>query len=145
MTAERSESPRNATSDGHPEAAAKRDAAVLLLAKGCSSDKTGEQLGVTGGTVRTWLSRYPEMRAQISDVRRSMFEAATGRAAEEAADMVDVLVDLAASDKVEPQHRIRAALGVLDQAVKLRGHTDLEAEFQKLREAVEGMVGGGAL
>lgn len=143
MTPEREEKRGQAADWGaRPGTAEKIDKAVLLLARGYTSEQAGAELGVTGGAVRHWLVSYPQMRDCISDTRRTMFEAATGRAADQAAGMIDVLVELAVDTKLEPQHRIRAALGVLEQAIRLRAHTDLEVEFQKLREIVEGMTGG---
>lgn len=119
-----------------------RAEAAQLEARGYTSDQIGERLGVPGSTVRNWRQE-PKYGQRVSETRRAMFDAATGRAAGDVVRMVDVLVELAVDSRIEPQHRIRAASVVLDQAQKLRNHTDLEAEFQKLRDVVEGMASGG--
>lgn len=119
-----------------------RDKAALLLAAGQSTDVAGRAVGVDGRTVRRWRAEDSDFRARVDQARQAMFDAALGRAVDAAASMVDALRVIALDEGEESPVRVRAATAVLDQAVKLRQHVELESEFAELRTAVEKITGG---
>lgn len=117
-----------------------RDEAAQLEARGYTSDQIGERLGVPGSTVRNWRQN-DDFRTKVDEVRRRLFDEATGRAADNMAAMVDVLTSIALDEGEESPVRVRAASIVLAEGQKLRDHTDLEERIAALEMAHQERAG----
>jgi hypothetical protein len=129
-------------SDGasRPTTAANLDRAALLEAQGASTDDIAAQLGVAAGTVRDWRTR-DEYREAVRQLRADMVDAVVGQTSAVASAAVQRLAAIVADPKTPPAVATRAALGVLDQLVKLRTHADLDARVAELEALLKGGAG----
>lgn len=109
--------------------------AAALLARGTSTDKTGEAVGVSGRTVRRWRED-PSFENEVQTARRAILtETATALGAA-ARDAVAVLC--AALGDESPTIRVRAALGILGALPTVSEHIELEQRLAALEVSITG-------
>ncbi|WP_019072391.1 hypothetical protein [Streptomyces hokutonensis] len=121
------------TSNGLTELDAKAQA-VVLLARGTNSDKVGEQVGVSGRTIRRW-AEAPEFRAEVEAARRALLDEAVRALSSAARDAVTVLHDSLSDDS--PAIRLRAAVALLGALPNIAEHVALEERVAALEAAFD--------
>ncbi len=119
--------PPHATADWTP----KQQRAALLLASGRPVRATAKAVKAGERTVYDWLDK-PEFCSYVARVRGDIFERSVGRLARSAARATAALDKLLADPS--PAIRLRAAVAVLDSAVKLRTHVELDARIAFLEQ-----------
>jgi hypothetical protein len=92
----------------------RRALAALLTAR--TAQDAASQAGVGERTLRRWLNR-PSFRVAYTEASRQRLSEAVGQLRAASAEAVNVL--RAALDDQHTGHRIRAAIGLLDTAVKV--------------------------
>jgi hypothetical protein len=107
--------------------------AVILLARGTNSDKTGEQVGVSGRTIRRW-AEAPDFRAEVEAARRALLDEAVKALSAAARDAVDVLHQSLADDNASI--RLRAAVALLGALPSISEHVALEERIAALEAAL---------
>jgi hypothetical protein len=110
-------------------------AVILALAQGCSTDEAGRAGGVTGRTVRRWMTD-PTFAARVSEMRVQILDRAVGALVGASTEAVATLRELmrgSSSDNV----RMRAALGILDAVVTMRESLELERRIAALEDAMK--------
>lgn len=121
------------TGNGLTELDAKAKA-VLLLARGTNSDKVGEQVGVSGRTVRRWAEQ-PDFKAEVDAARRALLDEAVRALSSAARDAVDVLHASLTDDS--PSIRLRAAVALLGALPSITEHVALEERIAALEAALD--------
>lgn len=109
--------------------------AVLLLARGVSTDKAGQEIGVSGRTVRRWRED-PEFEAQVQDAARELLGEAVAALGAAARDAVEALH--AALTDENPTIRVRAASVLLSALPAVSEYAALEQRIAALEAAVSG-------
>lgn len=107
--------------------------AVLLLARGTTTDKTGETVGVSGRTVRRWLED-PSFQADVEVARQALLQEAVRALAGAARDAVTALHG--ALTDASPGIRVRAASVLLGALPALTEHFDLERRIAAIEQAL---------
>lgn len=110
-----------------------KNKAVILLARGMNSDKVGEQVGVSGRTIRRW-AEGPELRAEVETARRALLTEAVAALGAAARDAVTALHEALADDSAAV--RVRAASVLLGALPAFAEHVDLEERLTALEAAV---------
>lgn len=103
--------------------------AVVLLARGASTDHVGKEVGVTSRTVRRWLEE-PEFAGQVQEIRQSTLEETVHALGVTARAAVGVLGQALKDESATI--RVRAALGVLTCLPTIAAHVDLEQRVAAL-------------
>ncbi|NUK87126.1 helix-turn-helix domain-containing protein [Streptomyces lunaelactis] len=103
--------------------------AVVLLARGVSTDAAGAQVGMSGRQVRRW-SEEPEFRADVEAARRAVLAESVAALTAAVRDAVDTL-HAALKDK-SPSIRLRAASEIVRALPLLASHAELEARVAAL-------------
>lgn len=106
-----------------------RSRAVVHLARGTTTDKAGEAVGVSGRTVRRWRED-PEFEAEIEAARKALLAesvAVLTAAVRKAADTAMELLD-----DPSPGIRVRAVSEVFRALPILSEHAALEARLAAL-------------
>ncbi|MFE5872127.1 helix-turn-helix domain-containing protein [Streptomyces roseifaciens] len=111
-----------------------RSRAVLCLARGMTTDKTGEQVGASGRTIRRWRED-PAFEADVRAARRALLNEAVAALGAAARDAVDALHDALADPSAGI--RVRAASVLLGALPSISEHADLEQRITDLEAAVE--------
>lgn len=122
--------------------------AVSALAAGSTVPEAAAAAGVGYRTVARWRAD-PAFVAEVNAERRTMLDQAAGRLAGRMTAAADVLADIAEDDAHPAAVRVRAAVAVLDIAIKLGDALDLadrvaevEAKLAAL-DATAGSTRGG--
>ena len=111
------------------------DALVTALAVGTTVAEAAQQAGISERTAYRRLAE-PHTKQQIQDVRAVLFTRAVGRLADGMDAAVATLVrNLAAPS---PSVQVRAAVALLEQAVKLRTSEELAQRVAALEVEVAG-------
>ncbi len=108
--------------------------AALLLARGHTTDKAGEAVGVNGRTVRRWRDN-PDFEAQIQTARRAILAEAVAALGSAARDAVTALHEALKDDSAAV--RVRAAAVLLGALPNIAEHADLNERIAALEAAAE--------
>jgi hypothetical protein len=107
----------------------KQERVALLLASGRSIKAAAVEADCGERTAHTWLED-PRYRRLISELRHRMLDEAVGTLAEATHEAVGTLRKLL--DDGNSSVRLRAATSILDAAVPMRQHIELEARILRL-------------
>jgi hypothetical protein len=117
----------------------KKEQLALLLAAGRGIKAAASEVEIGERTAHTWLddSRF---RAFVSELRGRILDEAMGRLVESTTRAVATLVHLldAEADGI----RLRAALGILENTIRLREHAELERRIAALEVADDETIDG---
>jgi hypothetical protein len=108
----------------------KQERVALLIAAG-RSIKAAAAADCGERTAHTWLED-PRFRMLVAGLRGRMLDEAVGTLAEAANEAVGALRKLL--DDENSGVRLRAALGILDAAVRVRQHIELDARLLRLEQ-----------
>ncbi len=117
----------------------RREQAALCLARGMSTDATGEAVGASGRTVRRWREDL-EFQSLVDTGRRAMRAEAAAALGSAAREAVDVLCSALKDESANV--RVRAALGILSALPSIVEHVEFE---ERLGEIERALVGRGVL
>jgi hypothetical protein len=109
----------------------KQERVALLIATGRSIKAAATEADCGERTAHTWLED-PRYRMLVSELRGRMFDEAVGRLAEATNDAVGTLRKLLDDDNSTV--RLRAALGILDTAVRMRQYVEFESRLLRLEQ-----------
>lgn len=109
-----------------------KDQAALLLARGMTTDKAGEALGVSGRTIRRWRED-PAFEAGIQSARRALLTEAVAALGAAARDAIAALHAALTDDSAGV--RVRAASVLLGALPNFSEHVDLEQRIAALEDA----------
>jgi hypothetical protein len=113
---------------------------ALLIAAGRSIKAAAAEADCGERTAHTWLDD-PRYRALFSELRHRMLDEAVGSLAEATNQAVGTLRDLLTDANTTV--RLRAPLGIIDAAVRMRDHIELAARMARLeRDNARGGEGG---
>jgi hypothetical protein len=112
----------------------KQDHAATLLASGMSVKNCAETIDAGLRTVYDWLEK-DEFRKLVGQYQAAMVDEALGKLADKAAKAVQTLADCLDSQESDSV-KVRAALGILDQLVRIRDTTELERRLTELEGRV---------
>jgi hypothetical protein len=111
-----------------------RAKAVVLLARGTSTDKVGEQVGVSGRTIRRW-AEAPDFRTEVDAARRALLAEAVAALGAAARDAVATLHEALTDDS--PGIRVRAAVALLGALPNVAEYAELNDRIAALESAAE--------
>lgn len=109
----------------------KRERMALLLASGWTMKAAAEDTKVGERTAHEWKSD-PAFKARVAALRAEILERSVGIMASATSAAAAKLVELLKDDN--PAIRLRAATAILDGAVKLRDHTELDARLLAIEQ-----------
>lgn len=109
---------------------ARSDAVVLEVAKGPTYADIARNLDVSERTVRR-LAAADDFADRVAEARKRIYHHASEALAAATTDAVGVLRVLMTGAESEPV-RVRAALGVLSEAMRWRDSIDVEARLREL-------------
>jgi hypothetical protein len=118
----------------------KQERVALLIAAGRSIKAAAAEADCGERTAHTWLED-PRYRKLASELRHRMLDEAVGTLAEASTEAVGTLRKLL--DDENSGVRLRAALGILDAAVRMRAHVEFEARLLRLEQDDAQDRGGG--
>lgn len=108
--------------------------AIILLARGTTTDKTGEAVGVSGRTIRRWREE-PGFEQDVLTARRELLAEARAALAGAARDAIVTLHE--ALQDENPANRIRAASILVNTLPAISEQLELEDRLAQLEAAVE--------
>lgn len=108
--------------------------AAILLARGTTTDKVGEAIGVSGRTVRRWRDD-PAFEADVATARQAVLGEAVAALGAAARDAVAVLHGALTDESANI--RIRAASVIVGALPSFSEHAELNARIAALEAAVE--------
>jgi hypothetical protein len=121
----------------HPQTSgfpAKKDKAAALLASGLTMRAVAKKLGVNERTIHTWRAD-PEFLKLVTDYQSKMIARSLGRLSNAASKAVQTLIDCLKSNESDSV-KVRAAMGILDQLVKMRELTNHEQRLTELERRI---------
>ena len=104
---------------------------ALLIAAGRSIKAAAAEADCGERTAHTWLED-PRFRTLVAELRGRMLDEAVGSLAEATNEAVGTLRKLLGDGNSSV--RLRAALGILDAAVRMRDHVELGARILRLEQ-----------
>lgn len=111
-----------------------KDQAVLLLARGMTTDKAGEAVGASGRTVRRWRED-PDFEAAVQAARRALLDEAVCALGVAARDAIATLH--AALTDESANIRVRAASVLLNALPSVSEHVELEQRLAALEATAD--------
>jgi hypothetical protein len=108
----------------------KQDRAAALLASGSTVKRCAEEVEAGERTLYDWLA-LDELRKQVGMYQFRLIDEALGKLADAATRAVAALVECLGSHESDSV-RCRAALGILDQVIRIREATDVERRLTEL-------------
>jgi hypothetical protein len=112
----------------------KQKKAIVALLGARDVPAAARQAGVSERTLYRWLDEDPAFREELKAAEADALHSATRRLAGAADGAVMVLMHLMLHQQTPPGVRLRAALGVLDQLIKLRELNSIEERLSALEE-----------
>jgi hypothetical protein len=100
----------------------KQEQAIAALLSEPTLDEAAAKTGVAPATLRRWL-KEPGFRAAYRQARRELVEGAVGRIQAATGQAVDTLVAVA-KDGLKDSDRVRAAVALLDHAIRSLAEAD---------------------
>jgi len=117
---------------GHGEKQSRtQDRAILALLSEPTLDRAAKKCGIASTTLWRWLQE-PGFQQQYRDARRKVFEGTVLRLQYIAGEAVETLRRNLVSKN--PSVEVRAALGILDQAVKADELYELQQRIARLED-----------
>lgn len=113
----------------------KWEQAISALLTSRTHAEAAEAAGISEATLTRWL-KEPAFQSAYRDARRQVVEGAIGRIQSAASDAVDCLKRNL--DAAKPADQIRAALGILDHAIRGIELTDLIVRVEELERQLAG-------
>lgn len=108
--------------------------AAVLLARGVTTDKVGEAIGVSGRTIRRWREE-PTFEADVRTARATLLGEAVNALGAAARDAIACLHAALTDDS--PNIRIRAASVLLSALPSISEHVELDERITALEAAVQ--------
>jgi hypothetical protein len=112
----------------------KKDKAAALLASGLTVVATSKKIGVNERTIHTWRDD-PEFLKLVTTYQSKMIARSLGRLSSAASKAVQTLIECLKSSESDSV-RVRAAMGILDQLVKMRELTNHEERLKELERRI---------
>ena len=112
----------------------KQDHAATLLASGMSVKNCAAKIDAGLRTVYDWLEQ-DEFRKLVGRYQAAMVDEALGKLSKTATKAVKTLVNCLDSNESDSV-KVRAALGILDQLVRIRDATEIEQRLTDLEGRV---------
>jgi hypothetical protein len=109
-----------------------KPAALVILARGGTSEQAAQVAGVSGRTVRRWMTD-PDFAAEVREARTEILSGAVGQLVAGAVEAVTVLREALTDDST--RNRVLAAKTLLDGVLALRESLDLEQRIAALEAA----------
>jgi hypothetical protein len=117
-----------------PRFTAQQQKAAELIAGGLSHEKAAMQVGVTGRTIRDWLSKG--LRAEVDRLSKE----SQGQAVQILSGLLRTAA-VTLGELMRPEHpdsiRLSAARGVFDEFVAMRQYIDLAAELHAIKARLD--------
>lgn len=110
-----------------------REAAIIALARGATTDQAAAEAGVTSRTVRRWLAD-PAVSAEVRRLRADLLNQVVGALSDAAVDAVHTLRDALGADSENV--RVRAAQTILTALVSLRDATEVTERLTAIEDAL---------
>lgn len=107
--------------------------AAVSIARGESDETAAQAAGVTSRTIRAWRADEPEFAQKVNDLRRDMFEDASGQLSALSVKATEQLGDLLESD--DERTRLSAVRLILQSAPVFRDSVDWESRIMELELA----------
>lgn len=107
--------------------------AVFCLARGLTTEKAGQEVGVTGRTVRRWLED-PAFEAEVAAARRLILSEAVAALGAAARDAVTTLHEALTDESASI--RVRAASVLLGALPSITEHAELDARIAALEAGI---------
>lgn len=110
-----------------------REAAIIALARGATTDQAAAEAGVTSRTVRRWLAD-PAVSAEVRRLRADLLNQVVGALSDAAVDAVHTLRGALGADSENV--RVRAAQTILTALVSLRDATEVTERLTAIEDAL---------
>lgn len=107
--------------------------AIILLARGSSTDKTGEAVGISGRTIRRWRED-PDFESEVTAARKELLVEARAALGGAARDAIATLHAALRDDNAGI--RVRAAATLLSALPAVSEHLELEERLTALEAAL---------
>ena len=117
---------------------AKQEKAIAALLASGSINAAAEAVGVSSRTLRRWL-QDDSFAAELRRARARAFSLALSRLASATVEAVDLLVATMRDRAASPGIRVRAALGILQNATTAHD-TDVARELQEIRQQLQELL-----
>jgi hypothetical protein len=114
----------------------KRAIAALLSHRDVAA--AAQAVGVGTRTLHRWLAEDADFQTALAQAEGAAIDGAVRRLVYLQEPAIMVITQLLADPTVTPSVRLRAALGILDQLIRLRELRNLETRLSKLEEATYG-------
>src|SRR4051812_24223442 len=114
---------------------AKQERVATLLGIGTPVRTAARQAGVSERVIYTW-QRDAAFRALVSRHRSALVDETIGALAGVAVAAVETLGEMLRSEESDAV-KVKAALGILAQFVRLRDHSELEDRFAQLEARID--------
>lgn len=110
----------------------KQQRAIVALLSAKDVQSAAQQAGVGERTLHRWLDEDKAFQAALRGAESQAIDGAVRRLTGAANSALNVVMVLMLDQKVSPSVRLRAALSVLEQMVKLREQYNLEQRIAEL-------------
>lgn len=109
---------------------------AVLLASGVTRQKSAQEVGYSLRTVYARLGE-PEFARLVDDYRRRMLDQAVGKLTASLGKSIEFLEAQRDDPELPPAIRQRAAIEVLDQAVKVSNHADIDRRMAEIERRLD--------
>jgi len=112
-----------------------RRLAIAALLTGCSIVAAAGAAGISESTLYRWL-RQDQFQQQLKTARQQAFDRAIRYLSNVSVQAAEVLAKIMLDEKVPPNARVRAALGILERAYQ-NETMDVGALYEQLKSVLE--------